>query len=187
MNIKKIISEEINDFEWAEEIPLPHIGVGDKIQHKNDVGTKHDGMHIITIERIEGDEVWFDIYRSGSLSALQSQLERGTYVRIRPDNINESDFEWANDIPSAITLPNEWGATYTVITVDKVFELIHHFKQNGFDMIRNGVDLLDNNGFIDRLMRNEGGVRFYITGRTHIDGWDNVGTNSRPGLRGVTV
>jgi hypothetical protein len=111
MNLKRIIKEEVNDFEWTQSIDRP-IESGDTVRCLPGFTTEEDsggsgyeeGKEFVveSIDRYEdGDVLWsaWDINRDeNSFGVYSRAVELVEYM-------NESnDFEWTEDIPHNISI-----------------------------------------------------------------------------------
>ena len=104
MNIRQIIKESVDDFEWARELPRPPVIVqGRKF-------TSIRGTLLITSNYLESDDFSYKVdldeygihYGSMPKDAFMKLYNNGKWKIM--DDINESnDFEWAEEY----TLPNK--------------------------------------------------------------------------------
>tara|TARA_R110000803_G_scaffold73175_1_gene136939 strand:- start:3471 stop:3725 length:255 start_codon:yes stop_codon:yes gene_type:complete len=83
MNIRKIIKEEVDDFEWTKDVGIPYIHVGGKF--KVPVG------NVYTINKIDGTMVhWFGkdirdgelIIASDKITRVQQRIDDGVWVSV---------------------------------------------------------------------------------------------------------
>ena len=90
MNIRKIIKEKINDFDWIEDTPLPTVYVGKEFTESPKFYTNADDTiyHIGKIEKQgEHDIVWImgdglDSPIDISLKNIESGFEKGEYIPV---------------------------------------------------------------------------------------------------------
>jgi hypothetical protein len=111
-------------FDWAEETPVPPIHVGGKLRTPNG--------NILTIDKIvdnsesEGyGEYWavkmvhWKIFHDGSWNVgsdryldVEERIEDGVWTPVSDETINESDFDWAKDVPGVDIYNPQVGYIY---------------------------------------------------------------------------
>ena len=130
MNIRKIIQEEVSDFDWTNDIgpieiggmnlqrtsfggvsyPIDYVAVGDKVI--STPTTHHPKGFVFTVEEFQDspisgvwgsdmpeDKKWSGFGALGSSEKHKNWQYTHALRKYVPENIQESDFEWASDIP----------------------------------------------------------------------------------------
>jgi hypothetical protein len=109
MNIKKIIKEEVDNFDWASDVPsvsdLTQPKDGMSFRDKNDVNTLYTIEHVgLKMIKVSWDIQGNTYTQSFFLDTFFKHVNDG--ILYSDDGITESnDFDWVADVPDHILLP----------------------------------------------------------------------------------
>lgn len=129
MDIRQIILEEVNDFDWVTEIPMANeILKYIKEKHYNTYETDENGLIYIERDNTE-DDCWFvdednidmDVDNEGEPYNCR---EHGLVVDYREGTYRIGDFEHIVDGETRERLESDMQFNYRVESIDEVLQII---------------------------------------------------------------